>query len=94
MYLYVPVYVQLGLGRKRFRASLKTRDERVALHLAKSVIANWQNQIARARNEAGANDDIAIVREIFSKTGDEAESWRRYKPQAYRSCRVVALLKG
>ena len=75
--LNVPVDVQLELDRKRFRASLKTRDERVALRLAKPVIAHWQNQIARARNEAGANDDIAIVREIFSKTGDEAESWRR-----------------
>jgi len=75
--LNVPVDVQLELDRKRFRASLKTRDERVALRLAKPVIAHWQNQIARARNEAGANDDIAIVRGIFSKTGDEAESWRR-----------------
>ena len=75
--LNVPVDVQLELGCKRFRASLKTRDERVALRLAKSVIANWQSQIASARNEAGANDDIAILREIFSKTGDEAEKWRR-----------------
>ena len=63
--LNVPVDVQLELDRKRFRASLKTRDERVALRLAKPVIAHWQNQIARARNEAGANDDIAIVGGYF-----------------------------
>ena len=48
--LNVPVDVQLELDRKRFRASLKTRDERVALRLAKPVIAHWQNQITRARN--------------------------------------------
>ena len=39
--LNVPVDVQLELDRKRFLASLKTRDERVALRLAKSVIAHW-----------------------------------------------------
>jgi integrase len=74
--LNVPVDVQPELGRKRFRASLKTRDKRAALRLAKSVIANWQNQIARARNEVGANDDAAILREIFSKTNDKAERLR------------------
>lgn len=55
--LNIPSDVQAALGRKRFRTSLKTRDERVALRRAMRFIALWKNLIAKARNEPEVDDD-------------------------------------
>jgi len=65
--LNVPADVQHIIGKRRFRVSVQTRDELVAMRRAMRWVAKWKNEIAKARNEPEIDVDEDSLDEAWER---------------------------